>query len=80
MLRDTIDRWHREATEKGHKEGIEEGQIKTLSAILEARYGPDEERTARLEAMSSERLFALAVAFGSHTDATEDELFELTSS
>jgi len=50
--------------EKYHKQGLEQGQRKTLRLQLAARFGPLSHTTlAQLKSMTDEQLEAMAIAF-----------------
>ena len=77
MLSETIERWHKEATESGREEGREEGQIELIALQFDARFGGDENRLSRLKALTREQLATLAVRFVNEPNSTEDDLFNL---
>ena len=91
MLSETIDRWHREATEKGleegrekgleegREEGREEGMLNLLTRLLEARFGPSNTRAEALGTLTTEQIEEVGLRLVTRPDAGEPELlaFEL---
>ncbi len=79
MLRETVERWYREAAIEGRAEGLEEGReegrIETLTRQLAVKFGPSEDRVARLSALTLEQLNVLGDRLVLEPEASEDELF-----
>jgi predicted transposase YdaD len=86
MLRETVERWYREAATEGRAEGLaegreegrEEGRLALFERLLTVKFGPSEERRERLAKLTPRQLDVLGERLMLEPETSEQQLFTFT--